>query len=246
MKEISDFINGLEAPILPYIYSKGFVPGETPVYYSGPYWDAREPAAAIESILYGKWISSGEKVRSFERAFSSKFNHASSLMVNSGSSANLALIKALKKCRGWKDGSEVIVSPVGFPTTFSAIMESRLGLVFADIELSTLNFSLDEVEKKITGKTVAVFLSPPLGNPCNIDALVDICQQRGLVLALDNCDSLGSKWNGKYVNEYSAISSCSFYPAHHICTGECHRVAPMQQDEDSSRSKRWQNVARPR
>ncbi len=207
--------------VSPYIYnSKEFVAGKTPIYYSGPYWDNKETEVAINTFLNGKWITTGEKVYKFENLFSKRFNVKHSHMVNSGSSANLVLIAALKRRFNWEDDDEVIVSPVGFPTTISVLYQHRLKPVFADIEWETLNFDLDEVENKITNKTKAIFVSPVLGNPPDFDRLIEICEKYDIKLVGDNCDSLGSKWKGKYLNEYYVAFSNSFYPAHHISTGE--------------------------
>jgi CDP-6-deoxy-D-xylo-4-hexulose-3-dehydrase len=141
-------------------------------------------------------------------------------MVNSGSSANLVLMTALKKRFNWADDDEIIVSPVGFATTISVIHQNRLKPIFIDIEWDTLNFDLDQIEDKITPRTKAIFVSPVLGNPPDMDKLIAICEKHGLKLIGDNCDSLGSKWDGKYLNEYYVAFSNSFYPAHHISTGE--------------------------
>lgn len=207
--------------VSPYMYnSKEFVPGITPIYYSGMYWDHKETEAAIESFLNGKWITSGEKVHKFQSMFSKKFKVKNSHMVNSGSSANLILIAGLKKRFGWNDDDEIIVSPVGFATTISVLYQNRLKPVFADIEWDTLNFDLDEVEKKITSKTKGIFISPVLGNPPDMDRLMALAYKYNIKLIGDNCDSLGSKWDGKYLNEYYVAFSNSFYPAHHISTGE--------------------------
>jgi CDP-4-dehydro-6-deoxyglucose reductase, E1 len=207
--------------VAPYLYnSVNFKPGETIIPYSGPYWDNKESEAAINAFLNGSWISSGDQVEAFEKAFSKRFNTGHSLMVNSGSSANLVMISALKKRYDWQDGDEVILSPVGFPTTISVLYQNRLKPVFVDIEWDTLNFDLELIEDKITPKTKAIFLSPVLGNPSDMDRLMGICEMRGLKLILDNCDSLGSYWRGKYLTEYCVASSCSFYAAHTLCTGE--------------------------
>jgi CDP-6-deoxy-D-xylo-4-hexulose-3-dehydrase len=207
--------------VSPYIYNaKDFTPGKTPIYYSGPYWDNRETEAAIDSFLNGKWITAGEKVHKFESEFSKRFNTKYSHMVNSGSSANLILIAALKRRFNWEDGDEIIVSPVGFATTISVLHQCRLKPIFIDIEWDTLNFDINQIESKITSKTKGIFVSPVLGNPPDMDKLVDLCSIHDLILIGDNCDSLGSKWNGKYLNEYYYAYSNSFYPAHHISTGE--------------------------
>lgn len=207
--------------VAPYIYnSKEFKPGTTPIYYSGPYWDNKETEAAINSFLNGRWITSGESVFMFERTFSKTFNTKYSFMVNSGSSANLVLMTALKKRFNWQDEDEIIVSPVGFATTISVIYQNRLKPIFIDIEWDTLNFDLTQLEAKITPRTKAIFVSPVLGNPPDFDKLIEICEKHDLKLVLDNCDSLGSKWDNKYLNEYAIAFSNSFYPAHHISTGE--------------------------
>ncbi len=204
-----------------YVYSaQEFIPGKTPVYYSGPYWDSKEIIAGINSFLNGKWLVAGENVHHFEAEFSKRFNVKYSHMVNSGSSANLILITALKKRFGWKDNDEVIVSPVGFPTTISVLCQNNLKPVFVDIEWHTLNFDVDKIEEKITPNTKAIFVSPVLGNPPDMDKLIALCEKYDLKLVGDNCDSLGSKWKGKYLGEYYVAYSNSFYPAHHITTGE--------------------------
>lgn len=207
--------------VAPYIYnSNNFIPGETPVYYSGPYWDNKETEAAINAFLNGRWITTGENVFKFERLFGKRFNSKYNLMVNSGSSANLVLIAALKRRFKWTDDDEIIVSPVGFATTVSVLYQNRLKPVFVDIEWDTLNFDLDQLESKITSRTKAIFVSPVLGNPPDFDRLLEICHKYNIKLVGDNCDSLGSKWDGKYLSEYYVAFSNSFYPAHHISTGE--------------------------
>lgn len=207
--------------VAPYIYNaKNFVPGITPIYYSGPYWDNKETEAAIECFLNGKWITTGEKVYKFERQFSKRFRVKHSHMVNSGSSANLLLIAALKKRFQWNDDDEIIVSPVGFATTVSVIYQNRLKPVFIDIEWNTLNFDIDKIESSITSKTRGIFVSPVLGNPPDMDRLKEIADKHNILLIGDNCDSLGSKWKDKYLSEYYVAFSNSFYPAHHISTGE--------------------------
>lgn len=207
------------------------------VYYSGPYFDNTEIVAAIHTLLFGKWSSSGEVCARFEREFGKHINNKFSFFCNSGSSANLLLIAACKEYFKWKDGDEIIVSSVGFPTTVSAIIHNDLKPSFVDIEWSTLNFDLSKIEEKITDKTKAIFLSPVLGNPPNMDELIAITKKHNIKLLLDNCDSLGTKWRGKYLNEYAVVSSCSFYPAHEITTLEGGMVSSdIQEIVDLARS----------
>jgi CDP-6-deoxy-D-xylo-4-hexulose-3-dehydrase len=190
------------------------------VQYSGQLWDEKEMYAAIDTLVNGKWITSGEKVAQFQIHFSRRFGVKHSHMVNSGSSANLVMITALKKHMNWQDGDEVIVSPVGFPTTIAPLVQNNLKPVFIDIELETLNFDLKKLEEKITPRTKAIFVSPVLGNPPDMDILQDICTKHGILLIGDNCDSLGTNYDGKLITEYYYCWSTSFYPAHHISTGE--------------------------
>jgi CDP-6-deoxy-D-xylo-4-hexulose-3-dehydrase len=208
--------------IFPYLVNrkKKFDRETDSVYYSGPYWNELEVQSAIESLMSGFWLSSGEKVDKFERRFSKLFDFRESLMVNSGSSANLVMIAALKKFYDWQDGDEIIVSVVGFPTTVSAIIQNNLTPVFVDIKWDDLNWDLEKIKYLVSSKTRAVFSSPVLGNPGNFDQLINICDDKNILIISDNCDSLGSKWKGKYLTDYSVAASCSFYPAHHITTME--------------------------
>jgi len=200
------------------------------VTYSSPYWDENEILGIFKSIFFGKWLASGEDVKKFERKFAQKINEKYGLMVNSGSSANLLMIAAIKKILSWNDGDEIIVSPVAFPTTISVIPQNNLVPVFVDIELENLNIKIDLIENKITNKTRGIFLSPVLGNTPDIDKILSICKKHNLELILDGCDSLGSKWKGKYLNEYAIATSDSLYASHHLCTGEGGMITSNRED----------------
>lgn len=221
---IQNFLNQIkneEDNLFPYLVnSKKFVPGKSSVYYSGPYWDNKEIEVTFSAFLKGKWIASGEEVNKFEKKFSKKFNKKYSLMVNSGSSANLVMFSALKEKFNWKDGDEIIVSCVGFPTTIAPIVQVGLKPVFVDIDFSDLNWDVSQIEGKISNKTRGIISSPVLGNSYDYDKIIEICEKYNIYLIADNCDSLGSKWDGNYLTDKAIASSCSFYPAHHICTGE--------------------------
>lgn len=204
-----------------------------PVYYSGPFYNYRENEMAMECLLTGKWLTAGPYVERFQNAFAKKFNVSHAHMVNSGSSANLIMIAALKKHHGWQDGDEIIVSPVGFPTTIAPIVQNGLKPVFVDIEMLTLNFNLADIVSKfdnLNGRIKAIFVSPVLGNPPDMDYLESIARTFGVELIGDNCDSLGSRWDGKLLNQYYTAWSCSFYPAHHISTGEGGMVCTYDPD----------------
>ena len=197
-----------------------FKPGEDYVMYSGQLWDEREMELSLKAFLTGKWISAGENVEKFQIRFSKKYNVKQSHMVNSGSSANLVMIGALKKYFKWQDNDEVIVSPVGFPTTIAPLMQNNLKPVFVDIEFDTLNFDVNLIAEKITPRTKAIIVSPVLANPPDMDFLKELCLKHNLILVGDNCDSLGTKWNGSLLTDMYFCWSTSFYPAHHISTGE--------------------------
>lgn len=200
------------------------------VYYGGPLYDNEELIEGIDTFLFGKWLASGEKVAKFEKEFSRVINLKHSLMVNSGSSANLVMLSAFKKYYNLQDGGEIIVSVVGFPTTVAPIIQCGFNPVFVDIEFATLNFDLSEIVKKISTKTKAIILSPVLGNPPNMDLLVDVCKNLNIHLLVDGCDSLGSKWNGKHLAEFGEMATCSFYPAHHITTGQGGMISSNNED----------------
>ena len=220
-QQIDDAIAVLSQVKPPYLKTyENFVPGKDFVQYSGQWWDQSEMSRALETFIKGSWITSGEQVASFQDAFAKKYNTRYAHMVNSGSSANLVMITALKKHLKWEDGDEVIVSPVGLPTTIAPLIQNNLKPVFVDIELYTLNFDVDSIESKITDRTRAIFVSPVLGNPPDMDYIQSLCWKYNIELIGDNCDSLGTTINGNSITDYYYSWSCSFYPAHHISTGE--------------------------
>ena len=239
--KIKNFLSDLEADegLLPK-FAHNLQGKSDQLFYSGPLFDHEELSAAIEALIMGKWLASGDHVARFERQFCKSINARHAVMVNSGSSANLIMLGALKAFYDWKDGDEVLVSAVGFPTTVAPVYQCRMSPVFLDIEWETLNFDLDQLASKITPKTRAVLLSPVLGNPPDMDRLQEICHKHSVRLVLDGCDSLGSYWEGKELSEYAVASSCSFYPAHHITTGEGGMVSSNEQELISiARSMAW-------
>ena len=241
-EKVNQFISSLqndEENLFPYLANNNWSPGK-PVYYSGPYWDEQEVVSAVTTLLSGKWTSAGEQVNKFQKEFSIKFGFNHSVMVNSGSSANLVMVAALKKYFDWQDGDEIIVCACGFPTTIAPIVQAGLKPVFVDINWKDLNWDIDQIESSITSKTKAVFSSPVLGNSYDLDKLIDICENNNLHIIADNCDSLGSKWRGSYLTERAVAASCSFYAAHHICTIEGGMVSSnIREVVDIARSYAW-------
>ena len=219
--KILNFLNELEkeeAKQLPQFCHN--INNDKKVYYGGPSFDKEELVEAIDCLLFGKWVSSGHKVHEFEIEVGKVLNQEACVMVNSGSSANLVAISAAKEYFKWNDNDEIILSVVGFPTTLNPIIQNNLKPVFVDIEYNTLNFDLHKLQEKITSKTKAIFVSPVLGNMPDLDKLIEMAEEHNIVLLLDCCDSLGTKWKGRNISEYFFFSTLSFYPAHHITTGE--------------------------
>lgn len=223
--------HGITAPAFAH-GARAFNPAKPQVLYSGPVYDADELVAATAALVEGKWSVAGEYVHRFEREFSRYLNQAESVMVNSGSSADLLLLAAAKARYGWEDGDGVLVSPCGFPTTISAITLNGLTPVFVDIEWETLNADNDAIERELHAREQqdatpvpfreapirAILVSPVLGNPPDIDRLVSLASRYGVKLLMDGCDSLGTTWRDKHLAEYAAATTCSFFPSHHIST----------------------------
>lgn len=203
------------------LQTKGFIPGESPIQYAGPSWTSREIEEAIFTLLRGKWLSSGEKVREFEESFAKTIGKKYSVMCNSGSSANLLMFSALKSKKTFGfESIEVITPAVCFPTTVAPILQCGFKPKFIDVEMDTLNLDLDQLEASITPKTKAVIFAHVLGNPPDMDKLKNICHQKKIILLEDSCDALDSYWGKKPIGSFGLMSSHSFYPAHHITTGE--------------------------
>tara|TARA_B100001564_G_C20669051_1_gene685174 strand:+ start:5645 stop:6832 length:1188 start_codon:yes stop_codon:yes gene_type:complete len=178
--------------------------------------------SAIRVIKSNK-ITSGPKVVEFENTFKKKINSKNSLMVNSGSSANLlalqCLINPYRKKR-LKYGDEVIIPALCWSTSLWPIVQSGLKPKFVDIDIKTLNFDLNDLEKKISKKTKAIMAVHVLGNSTDMDKLMKIKNKHKLILIEDTCESLGSKFKSKYLGTFGEFSSFSFYSSHQISSGE--------------------------
>ena len=174
-------------------------------------------------VLKSKQLTISKKTVNFEKDFSSSLKSKYSLMVNSGSSANLlalqCLINPYRKNR-LKAGDEVIIPTLCWSTSLWPIIQSNLKPIFVDINPLTLNIDESEVEKKITKKTKAILLVHVLGNSCDMDQIMKIKKKHNLILIEDTCESLGSKYNDKYLGTFGEFSSFSFYSSHQISSGE--------------------------
>jgi CDP-6-deoxy-D-xylo-4-hexulose-3-dehydrase len=200
-----------------------FVPGETWIRYAGRVFGEEEYLSLVDAVLDG-WITAGRYSEEFEFLFSKYIGVNSSLLVNSGSSANLIAFSSLTSeslgNRRIKHGDEVITVAAGFPTTVNPIVQNGAIPVFVDIDEGTYNINVDEVESAISEKTRAIMVAHTLGNPFDLDKILKIINDYDLYLVEDNCDALGSRYKGKLTGTFGHFSTFSFYPAHHITMGE--------------------------
>ena len=192
------------------------------VHYSGRVYDQDELCNLIDSSLEF-WLTYGRYSREFEKRFSEFLNIKHTTLVNSGSSANLIAISALTskdlKNKRLKRGDSIIVSGLNFPTTISPIIQNGLIPIFIDIDKKTLNIKYNLIEQSIQENTKAIFVANTLGNAVNLKEIKKICKKYNLYLLLDNCDSLGTTYDNKHLDEYADISTHSFFPAHTITCG---------------------------
>jgi len=199
--------------------TKTFIPLISHVPVTGKVLDKNDLRNLIISSL-DLWLTSGDFTEKFEKKISKFLGIRHSLFVNSGSSANLLALSSLKVFYKLNEGDEVITSAVNFPTTVNPIIQNGLKPVFVDADASTYNINSYLIEKSITSKTKGIVLAHTLGNPFEINKIKSLCEKYNLFLVEDMCDALGSKYDGKYVGSFGDVSTLSFYPAHHITTGE--------------------------
>jgi len=200
-----------------------FVPGKTPIPVTGKLFGPEEIAAAM-TASGDFWLTAGPFTEEFERTLARRVGVRHALMVNSGSSANLVALSALtsKKLgdRRLVPGDEVITVAAGFPTTVAPIIQNNLIPVFVDVDLSTYVANIDQVEAAIGPRTKAIMMAHTLGNPFNLSKVKELARKHDLWLIEDNCDGLGGTYEGQNLGTFGDISTLSFYPAHHITTGE--------------------------
>ena len=203
--------------------AKTFEPGKTVIPPSGKVLDANELKQMVEASLDG-WLTTGRFNEAFEKRLANYLGVKFLLTTNSGSSANLLAFSALTsprlKERAIQPGDEVIGVAAGFPTTVNPVLQFGAVPVFVDVDIATHNVDVTKIEAAISPKTKAVMLAHSLGNPFNIKAVMEICRKHGLWLIEDNCDALGSRYNGQLTGTFGDIGTLSFYPAHHITMGE--------------------------
>ena len=200
-----------------------FIPGQTMVPPSGKMLGAEELKAMVEASLDG-WLTTGRFNEEFEKKLAAFIGVRHLITVNSGSSANLIAFSTLTSPklgdRAITPGDEVIGVAAAFPTTVNPILQFGAVPVFVDIDPKTHNIDAEKIEAAIGPKTKAIMLAHSLGNPFNLDVVVNLCTKYNLWLIEDCCDALGSTYRDQMVGTFGDIGTLSFYPAHHITMGE--------------------------
>ncbi|MBP2473496.1 CDP-6-deoxy-D-xylo-4-hexulose-3-dehydrase [Crossiella equi] len=201
----------------------GFVPGRTRILASGADLAPEDRVALVEAALDLR-IAAGTSSTRFESRFARYFGLRKAHLTNSGSSANLLALSALcQPAMGeqqLRPGDEVITVAAGFPTTVNPILQNGLVPVFVDIELGTYNTTPDRVAAAIGPRTKAIMIAHSLGNPYAAREMAELAAEHGLYLVEDNCDAVGTTYEGRLTGTFGDLSTVSFYPAHHITMGE--------------------------
>ena len=200
-----------------------FIPGESAVPVTGKVFGKEEIEAAVNASL-DFWLTSGPYTEKFESRFAKTVGMRHAFMVNSGSSANLLALSALTSPklgdRALRPGDEVITVAAGFPTTVTPILQNGLVPVYVDVDLATYVANDSQLEAAVSPKTRAIMMAHTLGNPFNLELIQKLAAKHDLWVIEDSCDALGGTYNGQTLGTFGDLSTFSFYPAHHITTGE--------------------------
>jgi CDP-6-deoxy-D-xylo-4-hexulose-3-dehydrase len=186
-------------------------------------WDDKE-ITSIQRVIDSQNFSMGNEVSSYEKEFANYFGSDFAVMTSSGSTANLLMIASLFFCKDKKKrlkrGDEIIVPSVSWSTTYFPLQQYGLKVKFIDINIETLNFDLDELDKAISNKTKAILAVNLLGNPNDFDKIFSMIKDRNILLLEDNCESMGSMFNGRYAGTFGLMGTFSSFFSHHIATME--------------------------
>ncbi len=203
--------------------AREFVPGTTEIWPSGAVLEDADRMALVEAALEMR-IAAGPSSRKFESQFARRLKRRKAHLTNSGSSANLLAVSALTshvlEDRRLKPGDEVITVAAGFPTTVNPILQNGLIPVFVDVDLTTYNATADRVAAAIGPRTRAIIIAHALGNPFEVTEIAQLAQEHDLFLIEDNCDAVGSLYDGQLTGTFGDMTTVSFYPAHHLTMGE--------------------------
>ena len=202
---------------------RAFEPGQSEVRYAGRVFDADELIRGVDAVL-DFWLTAGRFTREFEAGLARLLPAETAMLVNSGSSANLAAIGALASPllgeRRVRPGDEIITAAAAFPTTVNPILQIGATAVFVDVELGTYVPTPEAIASAIGPRTKGVVLAHTMGIPFDAEGIAELCKKHGLWLVEDCCDALGTKLHGRHVGTFGDLATFSFYPAHHITTGE--------------------------
>lgn len=200
-----------------------FIPGKSRINYAGRVFDYKELVNAVEASL-DFWLTEGRFSESFSEKIAEFIGVEHVLLTNSGSSANLLAFSALTSeklgNKRLQAGDEVISVAAGFPATVTPIIQYGLIPVFVDVDIPGYNINIEMMRKAITPRTRCIFIAHTLGNPFDVDSVMELAREYNLWVIEDNCDAFGSKYKGKKTGSFGHLSTISFYPAHHITTGE--------------------------
>lgn len=219
----ADINNLVEHAINEFHTPKPFIAGESSIPVTGKVFGKPEISAAVAASL-DFWLTAGPYTEKFESEFAEKVGMRTAHMVNSGSSANLIALTSLTSSklgdRRLRPGDEVITVAAGFPTTVTPIIQNQLMPVYVDVDLGTYGANDEQLQAAISPKTKALMMAHTLGNPFNLDLVQELARKHNLWLIEDSCDALGGTYKGQNLGTFGDISTFSFYPAHHITTGE--------------------------
>ena len=224
--------DALRAEILQLVYEYGvatlvptenFIPGVSAVPVSGKVLDSADFVGLVDASLDG-WLTSGRFHKTFEQELAKFVGVRNSVFVNSGSSANLVALSALTSPklgkRALQPGDEILTVAAGFPTTVNPIIQNGLRPVLVDIELGTYDAIAERLREAVSPRTKGIMMAHTLGNPFDLDTVMELKERYGLWLVEDSCDALGATYRGKKTGSFGDTATVSFYPAHHITTGE--------------------------
>lgn len=217
-----DLISSLKA-IAKNKTNKKIVPGIDYISVTGKVLDEEDLLNGVDAVLDG-WLTTGRYAAEFERKLAQYMGSRYSLLVNSGSSANLVAFYTLTSPklgdRALMPGDEIITVAAGFPTTINPMIQYGCIPVFVDIEIPTYNIKVSDIEAAISPKTKAIMIAHTLGNPFNLELIMEISKKYNLWVIEDDCDSLGATYKGRKTGTFGDLATLSFYPAHHITMGE--------------------------
>ncbi len=203
--------------------SKEIIAGKDYIPVTGKVIDESDILLGIEATM-DAWLTTGRFSDLFEKELAKYFGSRFAFLVNSGSSANLLAFYTLTSPklgdRAIKPGDEVITVAAGFPTTINPLIQFGCIPVFVDVEIPTYNIKTVDIEKAISPKTKAIMVAHALGNPFDLDTIIELAKKYNLWVIEDDCDSLGATYKNKKTGTFGDLATVSFYPAHHITMGE--------------------------